>query len=688
MPSFPIAPKRPYAITQHGKTRVDDYFWLRNRDDPEVMKYLMAQMEYLEEVTGHTQSLREALFNEMRGRIQETDSTVPERRGGYWYYLRTEAGKQYPIFCRRKDLPGSPEEILLDQNMLAEGQIFCSVSGFSVSPDGTKLAYSVDLEGNEVYVIQIKDLTSGADYPEKIPNAFGSVYVRTGLEWANDNETIFYITLDSAKRPYKIHRHKIGTNPAQDILIFHEEDERFSLYFHKSRDELFILTGHHSTLTTEVRFMRADQMDGELKVIAPRTHGIEYFATHHNGTFFIATNENSKNFKLMKTSVEHLDRDQWQEVIPHRQDVMIEGFDTFQNYLVLYERRNGLKQIRISAADGLSDIKYVPFPEPAYYFELEDNSVFDTNIVRFKYSSLITPYTIVDFHMDSGEWEVKKVEEISGYDKSDYVIGRIFATAPDGTQVPMSVAYKKNLPLDGGNPTLLHGYGAYGANLDAEFTPNRLSLLDRGFVFAVGHVRGGSDLGRAWYEDGKVLNKKNSFTDFIACAEYLIQQGFTSREKLAIYGVSAGGLLVTTSMVLRPDLFRAVIGKVPFVDVINSISDPTIPLTTLEYDEWGNPVDNEEHYEYMLSYSPYDNLRATEYPNILLTGGLNDPRVPYWEPAKFAAKLRELKTDDNMLLLKTNFHAGHAGSSGRYDFLKEVAFEYAFLIDHLSGNRH
>ncbi len=686
MPAFPIASKHPYSITQHGETRVDNYFWLRNRDDPEVLKYLTAQLDYLEEVTGYTQPLRETLFEEMRSRIQETDSTVPEKRGGYWYYMRTEAGKQYPIFCRRKDAPDSPEEILLDQNSLAEGKIFCSVSGFSVSPDGSKLAYSVDLDGDEVYTAYIKDLTNAAFYPESIPNIFGSVYVRTGIEWTNDGESIFYATLDSAKRPCKLFRHKIGMPTEQDVLIFHEADDHFSLYFNKSRDDVYIITNHHSTLTTEVRFLSVDQLDGELKIIAPRENGIEYFAAHHKGNFFIATNEGAKDFKLMKASAANLRKDQWQEIIPAREDTMIDGIDAFQDQLVLYERRNGLKQIRISATDGVSDVKYVTFPEPAYYFELEDNAVFDTNILRFRYSSLITPYTIVDFHMDSGEWEVKKVEEISGFNNADYVIKRIFATASDGTQIPMSIAYKKNLPLDGNNPMLLHGYGAYGANLDAEFTPNRISLLDRGFVFAVGHVRGGSDLGRAWYEDGKVLNKKNSFTDFIACAEYLIQQGFTSKEKLAIYGVSAGGLLVTASTVMRPDLFKAVIAKVPFVDVINSISDPTIPLTTLEYDEWGNPVDYKEHYEYMLSYSPYDNLRATAYPNFLLTGGLNDPRVPYWEPAKFAAKLRELKTDDNQLLLRTNFHAGHAGSSGRYDFLKEVAFEYAFLIDRLLGD--
>ena len=683
MPSFPIAPKRPYSITQHGETRVDDYFWLRNREDPEVLKYLSAQMDYLDEVMGHTKPLHEALFSEMKNRIQETDSTVPEKRGGYAYYQRTEAGKQYPIFCRRKDLADSPEEILLDQNELAEGKIFCSVSGFSVSPDGNKLAYAVDYDGDEVYTVYIKDLVKNLHYLEAIPNTLGSVYAHMGLEWANDSETIFYANLDSAKRPFKLFCHKLGTDVAQDNLIFHETDERYFLYFHKSRDDAYILTLHQSTLTTEMRYLQSDQPAGELKVIAPRNEGVEYFAAHHSGTFFIATNEGAKNFKLMRASVTNLNKPQWQEVIPHRADVMLDGIDTFKNHLVLQERKDGLKQIRISAADGMSDVKYVAFPEPAYYFELEDNPLYETNLLRFKYSSLITPVTIVDLHMDTGEWEVKKVDAINNYNKTDYAIERIFATASDGTQVPISIAYKKNLKLDGNNPTLLHGYGAYGANLDAEFTPNRLSLLDRGFVFAVGHVRGGSDMGRAWYDGGKVLNKKNSFTDFIACAEHLIQQGFTSKNKLAIFGVSAGGLLVTACMVMRPELFKAVIAKVPFVDVINSLSDPTIPLTTHEYDEWGNPVDNKEHYEYMLSYSPYDNLKATTYPNLLLTGGLNDPRVPYWEPAKFAAKLRELKTDDHLLLLKTNFHAGHAGSSGRYDFLKEVAFEYAFLIDRL-----
>ncbi len=685
MSSFPIAPKRPYEITQHGETRVDNYFWLRYREDPEVLKYLNAQMDYLDEVMGHTKPLQETLYSEMKGRIKETDSTVPEKRGGYLYYTRTEDGEQYPIFCRQKDSPDSPEEILLDQNALADGQIFCSVGGFVVSPDGTKLAYSVDIQGDEVYIIYIKNLADDSHYPESIPNTYSSVYVHTGLEWANDSESLFYITLDSAQRPYKLLRHQVGTEPSQDVIIFHEVDNSFYLYFHKSRDDTYILTDHHSTLTTEMRFLAADQHDGELKVISPRRNGVEYFAAHQDGYFFIATNEDAKNFKLMKASVQNLARDKWQEVTPQRAEAMIEWIDTFKDYLVLYERRDGLKQIRISAVDGTTSVRYVDFPEDDYYFELEPNPEYDTNILRFKYSSLITPFSIIDYHMDTGAWELKKEDEIpSGYDKSQFISERIYATAPDGLQIPISIAYKKDLKLDGTNPTLLHGYGAYGAVLDAEFTPNRLSLLDRGFIYGIAHIRGGSDLGRAWYENGKVLQKKNSFTDFIACAEHLIKEGFTSKDKLAIYGVSAGGLLVNASMVMRPDLFKAVIGRVPFVDVINSISDPSIPLTTLEYDEWGNTA-IKDHYDYMISYSPYDNIRATDYPHILLTGGLNDPRVPYWEPAKFAAKLREHKTDDNLLLLKTNFHAGHAGASGRYDYLRDVAFEYAFLIDRLNG---
>ena len=680
MSFFPTAPKRPYQITQHGETRVDDYYWMRDRQDPEVLKYLHAENDYLEEVLGHTKPLQDTLFAEMKGRIQETDSTVPEKRGEYLYYTRTESGKQYPIFCRRKDSLEGPEEVLLDQNLLAEGKSFCSVGAFIVSPDGTKLAYSLDVEGAEVYTIYIKDLTDQVIYTEAIENTFSSVYFRTGVEWANDNQTIFYLTLDAAQRPYRVWSHKIGTPESQDRLLVQDDDESYSLFITKTHDNAYILCHHHSTQTTESRFLPADEPNGEFKFLSPRTDGVEYFATHHEGFFYIITNHKAKNFRLVKASVDQPSIDDWIEVVPHREDVLLEWVDSFKDYTVLYERQNGLRQIRISSPDALSQVRYVTFPEPAYYVELESNPQYDTNVLRFRYSSLITPPSVIDYHMDTGEWEIIKREEMpSGYDISQYVSERTYATAADGKFIPISLVYRKDLIRDGSNPTLLYGYGAYGAAIDADFNSRRFSLLDRGFIFAIGHIRGGSDLGRAWYEEGRLFNKKNTFTDFIACAEHLIKEGFTSKEKLAIEGGSAGGLLVSACVTMRPDLFKAVIAKVAFVDVVTTMSDPTIPLTTLEYDEWGNP-DNYEYYKYMMSYSPYDNIRPTEYPHLLITTGLNDPRVAYWEPAKFAAKLREIKTDNNLLLLQTNYASGHAGASGRYDALKEAAVDYAFLI--------
>ena len=691
MSSFPIAPKRPYTIDQHGQTRIDDYYWMRNREDPEVMKYLRAESDYLEEVMQHTKPFQEQLFSEMKGRIKETDSSVPEKRGGYFYYERTEAGKQYPIFCRRMDLSNghldSAEEILLDQNALAEGKSFCSVGAFSVSPDGNNLAYSVDNEGREIYTLHIKNLKSGKLYPETIGNISGSAYEHGGVEWANDNETIFYVTIDDAQRPFKLHRHKLGTDPAQDALIFHEADETFFLLMLKTRDDAYIMTYHLSTTMREMHFLPADLPQEGLRVLQPRTKDLEYFAAHHNGTFLIVNNENAKDFKLSAAPVDNPGRENWREIIPHRPGVLVEHIETFEDFVVVSERMGGLKQLRISAPDGLSKVNYVPFSEPAYSFNFENNPEFKTNLLRFKYSSLITPYSVIDYHMDTGEWEIKKEDDIpSGYDKTHYVLERIHATAPDDTKVPMSIVYRKDLRKDGSNPALLYGYGSYGATIDAFFDSNRVCLLDRGFVFAIGHIRGGSDMGREWYENGKVLNKKNTFTDFIACAEHLIKEGFTSKEKIAILGGSAGGLLVGACMTMRPDLFKAVICKVPFVDVVTTMSDPTIPLTTLEYDQWGNPHDK-GYFDYMISYSPYDNIRAIEYPHMLITTGLNDPRVAYWEPAKFVAKLRQTKTDNNLIIFYTNYDSGHAGASGRYDHLKEIALDYAFLIDQLTDNK-
>lgn len=683
----PTPPKRPHTLTHHGMTRIDDYYWLRDRNDPETMKYLRAESDYLEEMMQHTQPLQERLFAEMKGRIQETDSSVPERRGDYFHYERHEAGKQYPIFCRKKGAPDAPEEILLDQNQLAEGKTFCNISGFEASPDGSKLAYLVDFGGNEVYTLYIKDLSSGEFFPETIGNVMGSAYERTGIEWANDSKTIFYVTLDETLRPNKLFRHETGTDPTNDVLICQEEDEQFFLFIYKTRDGAFLITYHYSTNTREMRFLDANNPAGELRILQPRTEGLEYSAAHHKGRFFITNNDGAANFKLSVAPVSAPGKENWVDVLPHRADVLVEGVDTFDMHIVVHERKGGLRQYRISDPDGTSNIRYVQFPEAAYSVYPEGNTQFETNFLRLRYSSLITPFTIADVNLATGEWNVRKVDQIpSGFDQSQYALERIHATASDGTQVPMTIAYRKDLQKkDGTNPAWMYGYGSYGATIDPWFDPNRFSLIDRGFVFVIAHIRGGYDMGRAWYEQGKMENKRNTFTDFIACGEHLIKEGYAAKDKLAIQGASAGGLLVGACMTLRPDLFKAVIAKVPFMDVVTTMQDPTIPLTTQEYTQWGNPEDK-KFFDYMLSYSPYDNLRATAYPNLLITTGMNDPRVAFWEPAKFTAKLRELKTDDNLVVFYVNYDSGHAGASGRYDHLKEIALDYAFLCDRLGVN--
>lgn len=683
MTSHPTPPKGDHQLIQHGITRLDEYYWMRERENPETLNFLHAENEYLDNMLVHLQPLRETLFTELKGRIKEVDMSVPEFYGGYLYYTRTEADKQYPIHCRKKGTLDAPEEILLDQNQLAEGHEFCSVSAFNISPDGNKLAYSVDLEGSEVYTIRVKDLTSGEHFPEQISNSQGSVYFRTGLEWAEDSQTFYYLNLDESHRADKLLRHVLGTDPKQDVLLFHETDETYVLYLRKSRSKEFIFLTHFHTLSQEIRFIRTDEPAAELKVIQPRELGLEYYAGHHGDHFLILTNKDAYNYKLVKASITSPGIENWQDVVPHREDVMLEQFDLFKDFIVLHERKNGLRHLRISRPDGISDIRYVQFPDPTYEVTSDANPEFDSNIFRIRYSSLTSPTAIINVHLDTGKLDVLKEDEIpSGYDKSQYTTEFIFAAAPDGKQVPISLAYKNGLVRDGNNPTLLYGYGAYGASSEANFIPHIISLLDRGFVFAIGHVRGGAEMGRAWYDEGKLHHKKNSFIDFIACAEHLIKEGFTSPEKLGIIGGSAGGLLVGASMVMRPDLFKVVICKVPFLDVITSMSDPTIPLTTLEYDQWGNP-EKREDFDYMLSYSPYDNLAEVEYPHLLLTTGFNDPRVAYWEPAKFLARLRDRSKNGHLSLLQTNFSAGHAGASGRYDLLKENALDFAFLIDKL-----
>jgi oligopeptidase B len=687
MTGHPVPPKRSHSITQHGVTRIDEYFWMCERENPELVKYLMAENKYLQEVLQHTQPLQDQLFDEMKGRIKETDATFPEKYRGHYYYKRQEAGRQYPIYCRKKGSLDAPEEILLDQNKLAKGRQFCSVSAFSVSPDGTKLAYSVDLEGTEIYTIRILNLLDGSLYPEIINGTFGSVYSQIGVEWANNSQTLYYVSLDSAHRTDKVYKHQLGTDPANDVLILHEKDDTYSLMMFKTRSQALIMFYHYNSLSQEMHFMPADDPDSKPKLIQARQPGLEYFATHGGDSFFIITNNHANNYRLMKTPLSAPGLENWQELVGHREDVLIEQVDAFEDFIVLHERKNGLKQLRISKADGVTNTHYVSFPDPTYDVMVETNPEFRTNILRIKYSSLITPHSIIEVNMDTGAWDVKKMDEIpTGYDKSQYATGYLHAVAPDGTMIPLSIVYKKGMQKNGQNPTLLYGYGAYGSSSEATFNASLISLLDRGFVFAMAHVRGGSEMGRSWFEEGRLFKKINSFTDFIACAEHLIKDGYTSREKLAITGSSAGGLLVGAAMVMRPDLFKAVICKVPFLDVITGMSDPKIPLVTLEYDQWGNPEDKDA-FDYMLSYSPYDNLHPNRYPALLLTTGFNDPRVAYWEPAKFGARLRDVSQGNNLVLLHTDFNAGHAGASGRYDLLKENVLDFVFLIDNLGVDR-
>ena len=681
MITFPIAPKQPKEITQHGQTRLDNYFWMRYREDAEVLKYLHAEQDYLEEIMQHTKPLQEQLFQEMKGRIKEDDSSAPEKEGEYFYYTRYETGKQYPFYCRKKGSLDAPEEILIDQNTLAGENNFCRIGSFSISPDANKMAYSVDADGTEICTIFIKDLVTGMLLPEVIINTYGDVYGHSGIEWAKEGKSFLYVTRDATLRPFRIYRHLLGTDPMQDTLLFEEKDETYFLGLTQSRSKAYIMAYLHSTITDEWIYFPNDGTTYEFRSFQPRIKGIEYQVEHAGDHFFVITNEDAQNFKLMRTSLDATTKENWEEVIPHRADTLITGMDAFADFLVLYERNGGFRQIRVSGTDGLTNAWNVPYPEPVYNIVPMRNPENKTDILRFTYTSLVTPNSVIDFNVKDKTWTVVKQDEIpSGYDASQYMSERAYATASDGTLVPMSLVYKKGLERNGNNPTLLYGYGSYGFSIDPSFNSNRISLLDRGFVFAIGHIRGGSEMGRAWYENGKMLNKRNTFTDFIACAEHLIAEEFTRQEKLAIMGGSAGGLLVGACLTMRPDLFGAVVAQVPFVDVINTMSDASIPLTTLEYDQWGNP-DNQEYFDYIMSYSPYDNVRSTAYPHVLITTGLNDPRVAYWEPAKFVAKLRELKTDDKIILLRTNFEAGHAGASGRYDFLKEVAFDFAFLID-------
>jgi oligopeptidase B len=680
----PIAEKHPYQLELFGDIRIDDYYWLREKKNPDVIRYLNEENQYTGRMMRHTEPFQKRLYDEMLGRIKETDLSVPEKIDDYYYYTRTEKGKQYPIYCRKKETLEAAEEIILDVNELAEGYTYLKIGVAEISPDHSLLAYSVDTDGSESFTLYIKNTTDGELIGTPIPDTHYSV------EWANDNRTIFYTVLDEAKRPHRVYRHMTDTDPKGDDLVYQETDQSYFVWLRKTRSKKYIMISCDNITTSEVRYLDADKPRDLSTVFQNRQRGVEYSLNHHEDTFYIVTNEDAKNFKLMAAPVSTPDKVHWSEVIPHRIDIKLDGIDIFSDYMVIHERSNGLKSIRIRDL-RVNVIHTIEFPEPVYNVVAAGNPEYKTEYLRFHYTSFVTPMSVFDYNMRTRERELKKQTEVlGGYNPEEYLSEQLFATATDGTRIPISIVYKKGMRRDGDNPAALYGYGAYGISQEVNFSSHRISLLDRGFVIGIAHIRGGGEMGRQWYEDGKLLKKKNTFTDFIACAEYIFENNYTSPRKLVIYGGSAGGLLVGAVLNMRPDICSGAIANVPFLDVLTTMLDSSLPLTVTEYDEWGNPYDK-VYYDYIKSYSPYDNVTAQNYPHILALAGLNDPRVQYWEPAKWTAKLRVTKTDTNALLLKTDMGTGHGGASGRYDFLKDLAFEYAFIIQMcgvLSSEKH
>lgn len=671
----PIAKKINHIIKTHGHERIDPYYWMRDRENPEVINYLKEENSYLKEALKETEGLQDQLFQEMKSRIKEDDQSVPYFKKGYYWYSRYEQGCEYPIYCRKKGSLEAKEEILLNVNELAEGKPYCQVSGLAVSHNQRYLAFGLDVVGRRIYEVFFKDLETGETSSLTIPNTTGNI------TWAADDQHLFYSKQDpETLRAHRIFRHELYSNSENDQLIFEEKDEEFSCHVLKTKSEAFLLIHSESTISSEIRFVDASQPLDDWKVLQARIPHLEYAADHYEDHFWIRTNHQAQNFKVVKAPVDNPGLENWEDFIPHRENVLIEDFDLFSGFFVSQERSNGLTQLLIKPWDG-SPGHALDFGEEAYTAWIGHNPEFDTEILRFGFNSLVTPASIFDYHMVTrAKTLLKQQEVVGGYDSTLYESARIWAQAEDGVMVPISLVYKKSsFQPDGSNPLLLYAYGSYGYSSDAYFSSNRLSLLDRGFVFAIAHVRGGEDLGRKWYEDGKLLKKQNTFTDFIACAKHLINENYTQADRLYGMGGSAGGLLIGAVINMRSDLFDGVISAVPFVDVVTTMLDESIPLTTGEFQEWGNPK-FEEYYHYMLSYSPYDQVESKAYPNILVTSGLHDSQVQYWEPTKWVAKLRDLKTDENLLLLHTNMEAGHGGASGRFQALKELAMEYAFLV--------
>ncbi len=673
----PLAPQNQKKLSSNDDVRIDEFYWLNDRENKDVIDYLNKENDYYNGVTAHTNDFQTDLFEEMKSRIKEDDSSVPYKYNGYWYITRYEKGKDYPIYTRKKESLDADEELLFDCNEMAKGHSYFRLSGLNVSPDNNLVSYGVDTVGRRQYTLHVKDLKTNTVFPDKVSNTTG------GSTWANDNNTLFYtLKNETTLRSEAIYKHKLGTDSKDDVLVFEEKDDTFSVGVYKTKSKKFLVISSYSTLTTEFQILKADTPDGKFKIFQPRTRGLEYSIYHYGSSFYVLSNaDGAQNFKLSKTSENKTERQFWKDVIPHRDDVLLEGIDIFKEFLVVSERHNGLNQIKIERWNG-KDSYYLPFNSETYTAYTSTNIDFDTSTLRYSYQSMTTPSSVIDFNMATKEKTVKKEQEVLGgkFNKEHYTSERIWATATDGTKIPISLVKHKNTPKSAKTPLLLYAYGSYGYSLDPYFSTTRLSLLDRGFVYAIAHVRGGQYMGRQWYEDGKLLKKKNTFTDFIDCSKHLIAEGYTSADHHYAMGGSAGGLLMGAVVNMAPELYNGVVAAVPFVDVVTTMLDDSIPLTTGEYDEWGNPNDK-TYYDYMKSYSPYDNVSNQKYPNMLVTAGLHDSQVQYWEPAKWVARLRLQSKNTSQLLLKTNMEAGHSGASGRFESIKETASEYAFLLD-------
>ena len=682
----PDAAQKPHTTDIHGLQLQDDYFWMRLSDEQkaakesdaqttEVVDYLKAENAYTKEAMAPTEGLQEKIYEEIVGRIKKDDESVPVLDKGYWYYSRYEEGKEYPYSCRKKGSMEAAEEVMLDQPAMAEGHNYFAIGGRSVSPDNKLLVYGVDTISRRQYTLYIKDLATGEVFADRIPETTG------GATWANDNKTLFYTKKDPLTlRSSQVYRHVLGTDVSEDVLVYEEKDETFSCGIGKTKSEAYLMIASYATVSTEYRFLDANDPNGEWKVLQPRERDLEYSVSHYGDDFYIVTNRNAKNFKLVKTSTDATTYEHWEDVLGHRDDVLLEGIEIFNRWLVVDERKNGLTQIRLIRWDGSED-KYIPFNDPAYSAGVGANPDFNASRLRYGYTSMTTPSSVLEYDFDSGEITQLKQQEVLGgtFDPANYVSERLMVEARDGAMVPVSIVYRKGTERNGKNPLLLYAYGSYGASMDAGFSVARLSLLDRGFVYAMAHIRGGSEMGRHWYEDGKLFNKMNTFNDYIDCGQAMVDEKFTSSDHMYAMGGSAGGLLMGAVMNMAPNLFNGVIAAVPFVDVINTMLDESIPLTTGEFDEWGNPKDK-AYFDYIMQYSPYDNVAAQDYPHTLVTTGYWDSQVQYWEPAKWMAKLRDVKTDDNLLVMQCNLEAGHGGASGRFERIKEVALEYAFMF--------